>query len=98
MYHIVWEYEVRADQVAAFETLYGSTGGWSQLFGGADGYRGTELYRDAARPTHFITLDRWTSLAALEEYLPTVRDTYGQLDEQGAMLTIRERRLGAFEA
>ena len=33
-------------------------------------------------PTHFVTLDRWTSAAALEAYLPTVR----------------ERRLGAFES
>jgi hypothetical protein len=52
MYHIVWEYEVRADQLAAFEALYGPLGAWTQLFRSADGYRGTELYRDTTRPTH----------------------------------------------
>jgi quinol monooxygenase YgiN len=98
MYYVVWEYEVRADQLAAFETLYGPTGAWSQLFHAAEGYRGTELYRDTTRPTHFVTVDRWATPAALEAYLPTVRESYDRLDEQGAALTIREQRIGAFEA
>jgi quinol monooxygenase YgiN len=98
MYHIIWEYEARADQLAAFEAHYGPTGAWSQLFQAAEGYRGTELYRDAVRPTHFVTLDRWTSAAAFEAFLPTIREAYERLDEVGAGLTTRERRLGAFEA
>ena len=97
MYCIIWEYEVRADQLAAFEALYGPTGAWTQLFRSADGYQGTELYRDTARPAHFLTLDRWTSPAAFEVYIPTIREAYERLDEEGAALTMRERRLGAFE-
>jgi quinol monooxygenase YgiN len=97
MYHIVWEYEVRAEQLAAFEALHGPTGPWIQLFRSADGYRGTELYRDTERPTHFVTLDRWTSPAAFEAHILTIRESYDRLDEQGAALTMRERRLGAFE-
>ena len=97
MYHIVWEYEVKADQLAAFEALYDSTGAWSQLFRTAEGYRGTELYRDTARPTHFVTLDHWTSPSAFEACLPAIREAYDRLDEQAAALTIGERRLGAFE-
>jgi heme-degrading monooxygenase HmoA len=72
-------------------------GPWTHLFRSADGYRGTELYRDTERPTHFVTLDRWTSPAAFEAYIPTIREAYDRLDEQGAALTMRERRLGAFE-
>jgi quinol monooxygenase YgiN len=98
MHHIIWEYEARPDQLAAFEAHYGPTGAWSQLFQAAEGYRGTELYRDAVRPTHFVTLDRWTSAAAFEVFLPTIREAYERLDEVGARLTTRERRLGAFEA
>jgi hypothetical protein len=98
MHQIVWEYEVRADQVPAFVALYGPTGAWAGLFSGADGYRGTTLYSDTARPTHFVTLDRWTSAAALEAFLPTVRGAYERLDAEGATLTLRERRLGAFES
>jgi heme-degrading monooxygenase HmoA len=98
MYRIVWEYEVNSDRIAAFVELYGPTGGWSRLFGGAPGYRGTELFADLSRPTHFVTLDYWTSAAALEAYLPTIQEDYARLDAQGATLTMRERRLGAFES
>jgi hypothetical protein len=98
MHQILWEYEVRTNQVPAFVALYGPTGEWARLFGGAAGYRGTTLYADTARPTHFLTLDRWTSAAALETFLATVREAYHRLDAQGAELTVRERRLGAFES
>ena len=98
MYHVIWEYEVRVDQVSAFERLYDSAGAWSQLFGTAQGYVGTELYRDTARPTHFITVDRWVSPEAFAAALPTLRESYDRLDQQAAALTLREQRLGAFEA
>jgi len=98
MYFIVWEYEVRPDRLAAFEDRYGPGGAWSRLFRTADTFRGTELYRDTARPTHFVTVDRWTSAAAFETFLPTVREEYERLDREGDELTISERRLGAFEA
>ncbi|MBA3893612.1 MAG: hypothetical protein H0X69_07935 [Gemmatimonadales bacterium] len=52
MYHIVWEYEIRPDRLAEFEALYGAAGAWSDLFRLAEGYRGTELFCDTARPTH----------------------------------------------
>jgi quinol monooxygenase YgiN len=97
MHQIVWEYEVRPDQVPAFVEVYGPTGAWARLFQGAPGYQGTTLYADTARPTHFVTLDRWTSAAALEAFLATVREAYERLDAEGADLTVRERRLGAFE-
>lgn len=98
MYLIVWEYEVRPDRVAEFAALYGAEGAWSGLFRRADAYRGTELYADVARPTRFVTIDRWISQAAFEAFLPTVREEYARLDQQGGTLTIRELRLGAFEA
>jgi hypothetical protein len=98
MHRIVWEYEVKSDRIAAFVELYGPTGAWSSLFRGSPDYRGTELYADTARPNHFVTLDRWTSAAALGAYLPTVEREYTRLDARGAMLTVRERRLGAFES
>jgi heme-degrading monooxygenase HmoA len=98
MYHIVWEYEVRADRLAEFEALYGPAGAWSRLFRPAGGYIGTELYRDTVRPTHFVSLDRWTSHEAFEAYLPTVGEAYRQLDEEGSALTTEESRVGAFES
>jgi quinol monooxygenase YgiN len=96
MYHVLWEYEVRPEGVAAFETLYRPDGAWASLFRGTEAYVATELFRDTARPTHFLTLDRWTSRAAYEAFLPTVRETYERLDRQCEALTVHERRLAAF--
>jgi quinol monooxygenase YgiN len=98
MYHIVWQYEVRPERLGEFEALYGASGAWSHLFRPAEGYRGTELFRDTERPTHFVTLDRWISRRAFEAYLPAVRAAYDRLDELGAELTIEEGRLGAFQS
>jgi heme-degrading monooxygenase HmoA len=97
VHYIIWEYEVRSDSLGAFEALYGPNGAWARLFRSADGYQGTELYRDTMRPTHFVTLDRWSTRAAVEAFLPTIREAYNRLDEEGAALTIRERRLGALD-
>jgi hypothetical protein len=97
MHYIVWEYEVRPDRVPAFVALYGPTGAWARLFSGGTGYQGTTLCADTARPTHFVTLDRWASAAALEACLATAREAYERLDAEGAELTVWERRLGAFE-
>ena len=98
MYHIVWEYEIRPERLAEFMALYGAAGAWSALFRFAEGYRGTELFCDTARPTHFVTMDRWSSQAAFESYLPAIREAYDRLDIQGAALTIEEWKVGAFES
>jgi len=63
VHEIVWEYEVRAEHAAAFEALYGADGDWARLFRRAEGYVETRLYRDTARPTLYLTIDRWRSRA-----------------------------------
>lgn len=94
MYRIVWEYEVRLDQLAAFEALYGSAGAWAGLFHRASEYRGTQLFRDTERATHFLTIDSWQSQAGYDAFLASVHAEYVRLDEQGAALLTSERCLG----
>ncbi len=96
MHEIVWEYEVRAEHAAAFEELYGAEGDWARLFRRAEGYVETRLYRDTARPTLYLTIDRWLSRAAFEAFVQTAGSAYAALDRRGDALTVRERRLGAF--
>jgi heme-degrading monooxygenase HmoA len=97
MYAIFWEYEVRPDQVAAFEALYGADGDWARLFRRADGYLETRLFRDTARPTHYLTVDRWLSRAAYEAFARASGSDYTALDRRGDALTVRERRLGSLD-
>ena len=97
MYEIVWEYEVRAEHVAAFEALYGAEGDWARLFRRGDGYVETRLFRDTARPMLYLSIDRWVSRAAYEAFVQTAGPAYAALDRRGDALTARERRVGAFE-
>jgi heme-degrading monooxygenase HmoA len=97
VYAIFWEYEVRPEKVAAFEALYGADGDWARLFRRADGYVETRLFRDTARPTHYLTIDRWLSRAAYETFARGSGSAYAALDRRGEALTLRERHLGAFD-
>jgi heme-degrading monooxygenase HmoA len=97
VFEIVWEYEVRTEQAAAFEALYGPDGDWARLFRQADGYVETRLFRDTARPTHYLTVDRWLSRAAYEAFAQTAGPAYAALDLRGEELTVREHRLGTFD-
>ena len=97
MFEIVWEYEVRPEKVEAFEALYGPEGDWAYLFSRADGYVETRLLRDTAQPMLYLTIDRWISRAAYEAFVRAVEPAYAALDRRGDALTVRERRLGAFD-
>ena len=97
MYEIFWEYEVRPEQVAAFERLYGADGEWARLFRQADGYVETLLFRDTDRPTRYLTVDRWQSRAAFDAFVDAANSAYAALDRLGGALTVREHRLGAFD-
>jgi heme-degrading monooxygenase HmoA len=98
VYEIFWEYEVRPGQVGAFEKLYGADGEWARLFRQADGYVETRLFRDVDRPTRWLTVDRWRSRASYEGFIRSAGPAYAALDRRGDALTVRERRVGAFDA
>jgi heme-degrading monooxygenase HmoA len=63
VYLIVWRYVVRPEKVAEFIAAYGPGGAWSELFARAEGYGGTELYRQEDEPAQFLTIDRWRGAA-----------------------------------
>ena len=97
IYTIVWEYEVRPEQIAAFEALYGADGDWARLFRQADGYVETLLFRDTDRPMRYLTIDRWLSRAAYDAFVRASGPAYAALDLRGGALTVSEHRLGAFD-
>ena len=94
---ILWEFRVKAGREAEFERRYGPEGDWAQLFRRSPAYRGTELLRDTAEPGRYLTLDRWESSAAYEEFKRQVAQEYAALDRECEALTESERCLGRFE-
>jgi quinol monooxygenase YgiN len=96
-YVIIWQFQARADRLSEFEKFYGSNGIWAELFQKAEGFLGTELVRHHESPTRFLTIDRWASRQAYEDFQATWNDAYRELDAQCDDLTEKERLLGKYE-
>lgn len=95
---LLWSFDVAPARVADFERLYGPDGDWARLFARSPDYRGTELLRDARRPGHYLTIDRWTSRAAFDAFQREWQAEYAALDRAGAVLTTAETPVGEFDA
>ncbi|HET7745687.1 MAG TPA: antibiotic biosynthesis monooxygenase family protein [Vicinamibacteria bacterium] len=94
---LVWEFDVEPGREAEFVRAYRPEGDWAVLFRQADGFRGTELLRDEKDPTRYVTIDRWESLAAWEDFRRRFKAEYEALDARCEALTSRESRIGTFE-
>ena len=97
MYWIVWSYDVKPDQVKAFERAYGPQGEWDQLFERAPGFAGTELRRENDRVGHYLTIDRWQTRADYQRFMDAFRTEYETLDTRCMRLTDADSKIGDFE-
>ena len=96
MFHIVWVFRAAPERAAEFEAAYGSGGGWVGLFREGAGYRDTELFQSTADPSRFLTVDRWDSRGAYEQFRRERGSDYVRLDTACEALTVQEEFLGAF--
>jgi heme-degrading monooxygenase HmoA len=96
MFHIVWVFEAAPERVGEFAAAYGPEGGWVGLFREGAGYRDTELFRSQAEPRRFLTIDRWDSRTAYEQFRRERGNDYTRLDAACESLTVQEEFLGAF--
>ncbi len=96
MFVVVWQFEIAEDKIAAFESSYGPTGAWAQLFRTSPEYLGTELLRDAYIPGVYLTIDRWSTEADFRTFRKEHDPEYEALDRACDDLTSRETRIGAF--
>ena len=98
MHVVLWSYRVAPGCEADFQALYAADGDWSRLFGRSPAYLGTQLLRDAAEASRFVTIDRWRSRDDYDAFLESERPAYATLDARGDALTVEEMRIGAFDA
>jgi Antibiotic biosynthesis monooxygenase. len=96
---IIWEFRVAAGKRREFESAYGPDGEWARFFGRArnNGYVETQLIRDAAVPTRYLTLDFWTSPQAYERFKKENQAEYQAIDQRCESLTQRENEIGRFQ-
>ncbi|MGA8037270.1 MAG: antibiotic biosynthesis monooxygenase [Candidatus Acidiferrales bacterium] len=97
MLSTLWEFRVRPERAAEFESAYSSRGAWAALFAKNDGFLGTTLLRDASAPGRYLTIDRWLSGAAHAAMRERHAAEYETLDRAFEALTRSEIALGTFE-
>jgi len=93
---IIWAFTARAGRETEFERIYASDGDWSRLFARSPDYHGSELLRHAAG-RGYLTIDRWSSGAALDAFQSRWRMEYEALDRSCTDLTESEALVGRFE-
>jgi heme-degrading monooxygenase HmoA len=98
MYVIIWEYRVKWGKQSEFEAIYSPNGAWAKLFRKDAGYLGTTFLRDNKDPQRYVTIDRWTSKEAYENFLNQRATEYKALDADCEHLTEQEAALGTWNS
>jgi quinol monooxygenase YgiN len=96
-YVYAWRYEVAPERRHAFERLYGPDGAWVQLFSRSADWLSTELLADLDRPGVYVTIDRWRSRSAYDEFRASVGAEWAEIDQQGEQLTLNEEEVARLE-
>jgi len=91
----IWQYDVATEREAEFVRAYGADGDWARLFALSDGYLGTELFTRAGAPRRYLSVDRFTSVAAWHEFLAEHGTAYAALDQMTEGMTVAEHELSA---
>lgn len=94
MFVVIWRFRAAAGREAEFEQVYGPAGAWARLFRSGFGYLGTELLRDTT--SDYLTLDRWESGSAYEQWVQMYESDYRALDRECAELTSHETLIGRY--
>jgi heme-degrading monooxygenase HmoA len=98
MFVALWEFEVKPGCEKPFQKVYGPEGDWAKLFRSDANYQETRLLHDPAHPAIYLTLDFWASRQAYERFMESHTAEYQGLDAAGQKWTLRERKIGWYEA
>ncbi|HKX92858.1 MAG TPA: antibiotic biosynthesis monooxygenase [Sphingomicrobium sp.] len=92
----IWKFRPAPGREDAFAAAYGPDGAWPALFGKADGYLGTELYRPDRPGGWWLTIDRWASAEGFERFGAQFGAEYRALDARLEGVAGDEQFVGAF--
>lgn len=98
MTHVrIWKFRPQQGREQEFAETYRGDGPWAELFGRADGYRGSSLLAPAEPGGWWVTIDRWESAADFEAFGHDLGEEYRALDEELEGVAGEEEFVGAFE-
>ena len=96
MIAILWKFQAKGGREHEFEQIYGADGAWAQLFRSSKEFRGTELLASSEQSGDYVTIDRWASFEAFQQFLKQHGEEYRALDVKCAAVREQESRIGVF--
>jgi len=93
----IWKFRPPEDRAEEFAIAYGADGVWAALFGKAQGYLGTSLFRPGEPGGWWMTVDRWNSAADFDSFIQGHSEDYRALDRELEGLAGEEMFVGAFD-
>jgi len=94
MYTIVWQYTVHPQHLHTFIEYYHAAGKWVEFFQPSPFYVGTDFLQ--LEDLTFITIDKWWSKEAYEQFLKEHQQAYASLDKLCEGFTTEEHLIGKF--
>lgn len=95
-YIVMRGFTVPAPRQREFVNAFGPAGAWSRLFQRAEGYRGTELYRDRADSERFVMVTFWLSPQAHSRFREAFAVEARALDNATSEFTGSSTAIGEF--
>jgi hypothetical protein len=96
MFHILWRFRAKREELDEYVRIYGTAGTWAQFFSRSPDYRGTQLLRGTADPLTFVIIDRWTAEEAFVRFKAQYATEYEELDRRCELLTESEEKIGSY--
>lgn len=96
-YYRIWRFRPPAGSEQAFAKAYAPQGPWAKLFETHPGFQSTELLRPALGEGWWLTIDRWNSRAAFDDFQQNEGDAYRALDAALEGIAGEELFVGDFE-
>ena len=97
MFVIVWQFRPKKGKEKEFERVYGPDGEWVTFFRKGAGYIETKLWKALDPEGGYLTIDRWSSGEAYNDFRRSNQTEYDAIDMRCEELTEREALIGYFE-
>lgn len=97
MYIVLTEFVAKEGKVAEFEDYFGSAGKRAEVLQNGEGFMSTELLRDKGAKLRYVTMDRWVSKDAYDDFGIEFESENSDLVRAGEELSSKQALIGALE-
>jgi quinol monooxygenase YgiN len=95
---VVWQFETRSEQSAAFERFYGADGEWTKLSRKSRSFLGSSFLKDLAVPNRYLLVEYWSEMLVYERHMTDFSDEMKALETERARFVERMEAVGVFSA